>query len=111
MLTTFCRHLAIFSGVLSVGIGDAVASVVGSKHGVTKWPGSPKTYLGTAASVASQLAFAGLWAALYGPLDVADTLWVAASISAISVMEAVTEQVDNVVLPLTLFILLSFLQN
>ena len=104
------NHLAIYSGVLSVGIGDAVASVVGSMHGRTKWPGTFKTVEGTLASVAAQLAFVGLWAAAtHFEFNAVSVSVIVGSITISSVMEALTQQVDNLVLPLTLYIMLSFL--
>lgn len=39
--------LPALAGVLVLGIGDAVASLVGSYWGRHHWPGSPKTYEGT----------------------------------------------------------------
>jgi len=104
------NHLSIYSGVLSVGIGDAVASVVGSMYGRTKWPGTFKTVEGTLASVAAQLAFVGLWAAAtHFEFNAVSVSVIVGSITISSVMEALTQQVDNLVLPLTLYIMLSFL--
>ena len=104
------NHLALYSGVLSVGIGDAVASVVGSMHGRRKWPGTSKTVEGTATSVAAQLAFVGCWAAATAfDLNFVSVAVIVGSITASSVMEALTQQVDNLVLPLTLYIMLSFI--
>ena len=37
-LFTVCK-LAIFSGLLSVGIGDTMAAVVGTRFGSHKWAG------------------------------------------------------------------------
>lgn len=87
-----------------------MASVVGSTYGRRKWPGSPKTVEGTAASVAAQLAFVGLWAAAT-PFDLnfVSVAVIVTSVTASSVMEALTQQVDNLVLPLTLYIMLSFI--
>lgn len=31
--------LCLYSGVLSLGMGDAVASIVGQLYGKVKWPG------------------------------------------------------------------------
>jgi len=104
------RHLSIFSGVLSVGIGDAVASVVGSRLGQNRWRGTSKTVEGTVASLAAQLAFVVLWASLIW--DASCTLnfgFVVLAIGVSAVMEALTEQVDNVVLPVTLYLMLAFL--
>ncbi|CEP60836.1 dolichol kinase LALA0_S02e00716g [Lachancea lanzarotensis] len=40
-------------GVISLGLGDSLASIVGNRWGRHKWPGTNKTYEGTAAFVAA----------------------------------------------------------
>lgn len=56
------RRLAQFSGILSVGIGDSVASIIGSKMGTRKWPGTKRTLEGSIAGLIAQFMFiACLW--------------------------------------------------
>ena len=53
--------MALYSGVVSLGIGDTAAAVVGTLYGRHPWPGMKKTKEGTAAAVISQLlAFAAI---------------------------------------------------
>ena len=53
----FCAAAA---GLITVGVGDAMAAVVGTLVGGKQWPGSRKTLAGTLAGAASMLAC--LWA-------------------------------------------------
>jgi len=99
--TSAVRMLA---GVTAIGVGDSAASVVGSRMGRLKLPDSKKTVEGTAASVAAQLLY--LWMLEGAGVVVPELRWGAALIlpvAACAVVEALTEQVDNVVLPLILY--------
>ena len=51
------RHLAQLSGIISVGIGDSAASIVGSKIGIHKWPGKKRTLEGSLAGLTAQFLF------------------------------------------------------
>jgi dolichol kinase len=56
------RRLAQLSGIISVGVGDSAASIVGSKIGTLKWPGSKRTLEGSIAGLIAQFLFVGcLW--------------------------------------------------
>ncbi len=96
----------LLSGVLAVGVGDSAASVVGSSRlGRTRLPDSNKTWEGTAASVATQLAY--LWALQrigFIPLQQWTHLYIPIIIG--SLVEALTVQVDNLILPIVLFALM-----
>uniref|UniRef100_UPI00358FBC36 dolichol kinase n=1 Tax=Myxine glutinosa TaxID=7769 RepID=UPI00358FBC36 len=93
--------LAPYAGVLSVGLGDAVAALAGSSLGRIHWPGTSKTLEGTTFSLLTQLALALV---ILGPsLDV--VLPLAASLGLVCLLEAFTEQIDNMLLPLYLFAL------
>ncbi len=56
------RRLAQLSGIISVGIGDSAASIVGSKIGIRKWPGTKRTLEGSLAGLIAQFIFIScLW--------------------------------------------------
>ncbi|KAG7204890.1 hypothetical protein KM043_005288 [Ampulex compressa] len=99
--------LPLLSGVLTVGVGDTAASMVGSKWGSHKWPGSEKTVEGTIACVLSQ---AGLICGL-AYMGYVNSCWLLLrSLIAtiiISLVEAHTSQVDNLALPLSMYICLT----
>lgn len=52
--------LVLSSGIISLGVGDAAASVGGSFFGRTKWSGSEKSLEGTACSITAELLFIAL---------------------------------------------------
>ncbi|KAL4710944.1 hypothetical protein ACJJTC_017909 [Scirpophaga incertulas] len=88
------------AGVLSVGVGDSAASFFGSNYGSNKWPGSNRTYEGTLFNILSQVAM--VYALLLlGVLDSRNTI-IRTTLAAVvtSLVEAKTNQVDNLVLPL-----------
>jgi len=98
-----------FTGVLSLGIGDALASVVGKRIGHHRWcPGTPKTLEGSVAYILSVVLCAWvLRAATIVPTFSLVRYTVAVSLSA--VLEAVSMQNDNLTLPLYLWCLLVLL--
>lgn len=108
-LTDSAGHdlLKLSAGVLSVGIGDMVASIVGSKMGRHKWPGSVKSVEGTVANICSQILVVLAFVAL--KLVVLDSLkWAYVGVAVIlnALVEAYTTQVDNLVLPLLTYCIL-----
>ncbi|XP_053138564.1 dolichol kinase [Hemicordylus capensis] len=99
--------LAPYAGVLSVGIGDAVASIFGSTVGEIKWPGTKKTFEGTMTAIFAQIIAVAVILIFDSAVDLnASYSWILFSISLVSLLEAYTTQVDNLILPLYLQILL-----
>ena len=98
---------ALFSGVLSLGIGDAAASYVGSKYGRRKWPSGSKTVEGTLASMSAMLLFGALLH--YSGINVTFHLFKLAFACVLtSLLEAFTTQIDNLILPLFMYCLLLY---
>uniref|UniRef100_A0A8D2IL03 dolichol kinase n=2 Tax=Varanus komodoensis TaxID=61221 RepID=A0A8D2IL03_VARKO len=99
--------LVPYSGVLAVGVGDAVASIFGSTVGEIKWPGTKKTFEGTMTSIFAQIITVAVILIFDSTVDLnASYSWILACISLVSLLEAYTSQVDNLLLPLYLQILL-----
>ncbi|SPP74471.1 dolichol kinase [Drosophila guanche] len=98
--------LLLLSGILAVGVGDTAASVVGSKLGRNMWGNSSRSLEGTIAFVVSILLSVWLLEAT-GLLAMTQAKWFATIFAAINsaLVEAFTDQVDNLVLPLVFYIL------
>jgi len=79
-------------GCITIGIGDAAASIIGSTCGEYKLPNSDKTYEGTAASISLSILALLL-------LNMTSISHICAIVAA-SIYEAYTEQIDNLVVPL-----------
>ncbi|XP_043222281.1 dolichol kinase-like [Amphibalanus amphitrite] len=94
------QDLSLFAGVITVGIGDTVAAVVGSRYGRTRWPQSSKTIEGSLAAIAAQLLFC--YALDHtGYLYIGQEMWRAlcVAIGVTTLAEAFTAQADNLLLP------------
>ncbi|KAJ1727397.1 dolichol kinase, partial [Coemansia biformis] len=88
---------ACLAGVLALGVADTAASLVGLRLGRHRWPGSPKTIEGTAGFVLGLFAAASLVPAGGGPGPAARL----ALCAMLGLLEALTEQNDNLVVALT----------
>ena len=91
--------LLLLSGVLSIGIGDSFASIFGSKFGRTIIPQTQKSVEGMMASILAQVVFVKA-------LNMELNLVLVAGICAVSIVETLTTQVDNLVLPFVMYIVL-----
>ena len=91
--------LLLLSGVLSIGIGDSFASIFGSKFGRNIIPQTQKSVEGMMASILAQLVFVKA-------LNMELNLVLVAGICAVSIVETLTTQVDNLVLPFVMYIVL-----
>lgn len=100
--------LPLLAGVLSIGIGDTFASIAGSKIGKHKWPGGRKSVEGTVASIVAQAAFIYALNVLgYLPLNTRLMAVCGVAVIVNSLVEALTDQVDNLVLPIVTYIILA----
>ncbi|KAG5834526.1 dolichol kinase [Anguilla rostrata] len=98
--------LVPYAGVLSVGVGDTMASVFGSSMGEIRWPGTKKTMEGTATSIFAQIIAVAIFLIFDGAINLNTSYtWIVGSIALVSLLEAYTVQIDNLLLPLYLFIL------
>lgn len=89
-------HPSVWSGVLSIAVGDSMAALVGRAWGRLRWPGTHRTLLGSTASLLSQLAVWTPIARLEG------TRWSSGFLPILSgvLTEAYVGHIDNLVVPL-----------
>merc|ERR1719195_77485 len=97
--------LTLLSGVLSIGIGDAFASIIGSKCGRYRLLNTDKTLEGLAASIVSQFAFIKSLE-LFNLVSISQKIAVNLSIMIVSATEVITTQVDNIALPFLMYSLM-----
>ncbi len=97
--------MALLSGVLSLGVGDTAASLIGSRYGSHHWPGTSKTIEGTCAAVISQL-ITTVVLTTCAHVHFTRLAGILAAIITTSLLEAFTSQIDNVVLPVFMHTLL-----
>ncbi|KAJ2622258.1 dolichol kinase [Coemansia sp. RSA 1358] len=123
--------IACLAGVLSLGLADTAASLAGMKLGRVRWPGTAKTFEGTAGFVVSLFSAALLVEALASGISSQRAQQAAATndvivqeidnigpnsggtaigaigylilCTVLSVLEALTEQNDNLVVPLFMY--------
>ncbi|BFY98422.1 hypothetical protein BsWGS_01462 [Bradybaena similaris] len=107
LFSSHIAHVELYSGVLSLGVGDTVACVAGKAWGRNHWPGSKKTMEGTLCSILSQVAL--LLAGSYiGVVNLTSWWNVFVGICLSALVEAFTDQIDNLILPLVLYPFLCF---
>ncbi|CAG8576904.1 15571_t:CDS:10 [Funneliformis caledonium] len=102
--------LANISGIFTLGLGDAMASIIGRKYGRHRWPGSFKTIEGSIAFVV----FIMIGAVILN-LTASSNIWADSTqwfsyilvVSVIALLEAVTYQNDNLILPLFMWSLVN----
>lgn len=102
------RPLAPFAGILSLGIGDTMASMVGHKYGVLRWSKTgKKTIEGTAAGIMSVLAACSFLLPLLASTGYIQN-WSSLLLAVIAsgLLEAYTAQLDNAFIPLAFYSLL-----
>lgn len=107
--STESEIIPLLAGVLSVGIGDMFASVIGSKMGRFKWENSIKTVEGTLASIVAQGIFIyGLFLLELIHLDLKEAALCGIAVISNALVETFTDQVDNLVLPILTYIILMY---
>ncbi|XP_037952543.1 dolichol kinase [Teleopsis dalmanni] len=108
MANTGLPLLQLMSGLLATGVGDAAASVIGSKFGRSKWHHNSRSFEGTFAFIVSiMLSIIALYYADYIPMT--HPKWFISITATIitALVEAHTDQIDNLVLPLVFYTLIS----
>ncbi|KAG1882199.1 Fph type histidine kinase [Suillus subluteus] len=99
-------QLLQYTGILALGIGDALASIVGKRVGRHRWSStSSKTLEGSAAFVLSLVGCAWLLR-LCGLTEEFSTLRYSIVVTLSCVLEALSDQNDNLTLPLYMWSLL-----
>ncbi|TNY21389.1 dolichol kinase [Rhodotorula diobovata] len=102
------RGINRYTGVLVLGVGDSLASIVGKLVGRTRWPGTTKTLEGTAAFVSSVVLCAWLLR-LVGVVEPFSLPRYILGVTLAALLEAASAQNDNLVIPLYLWSVLSLL--
>mmetsp|Transcript_114857 Transcript_114857/g.179405 ORF Transcript_114857/g.179405 Transcript_114857/m.179405 type:complete len:169 (-) Transcript_114857:33-539(-) len=94
--------LIALSGVTVTGLGDAAASFCGITFGQHRWYGSKKTMEGTAAMIIAILVFQVLCLIVVGFHNLSPESWCKLAIAdvLVALLEARTDQIDNLFLPL-----------
>lgn len=103
------KPLAPFAGILSLGIGDTMASVAGYKFGSFRLRiNSKKTLEGTIAGIVSMFLACLVIHSIFMHLDFDITEWTSVIVAVLCTgfMEAYTTQLDNIFLPLIFYALL-----
>lgn len=100
------NSIAMLSGVLTLGAGDAAASIIGKKYGRHRWPALRKTIEGTIAFILAMML--GALTTMVFSNDSAKMHWTRFffSVVATGLLEAVSTQNDNLVIPVFMWCLI-----
>jgi dolichol kinase len=98
--------LILLSGVLCTGIGDAVASIIGSKFGKYHILNTNKTIEGFLASIWAQTIFIKILELLNLIVISQKKIEILFIIASVSIVEVMTTQVDNIALPFLMYSLM-----
>lgn len=91
---------AMMTGVLSLGMGDAAASIIGKKYGKHKWPASKKSIEGTVAFVLAMMLGEFIVKLIYHEGSVIRWKRFVVGVLCTGIMEAVSSQNDNLIIPI-----------
>ncbi|GAA5891239.1 hypothetical protein JCM6882_004632 [Rhodosporidiobolus microsporus] len=97
-----------FTGVLVLGIGDSLASIVGKLFGRTRWPGTSKTVEGTLAFIVS-VVFSAWFFRLIGIVESFSLPRYVLATTLAGLLEASSAQNDNLVIPIYMWSVVSLL--
>ncbi|KAE8672541.1 auxin-induced protein 6B-like [Hibiscus syriacus] len=95
------RPLTPFTGILTIGIGETMASMVGHKYGVLRWSKTGSTSTGIASVLAACLVLVPLLAST-GYILTQHWLPVLIAVTTSGLLEAYATQLDNAFIPLIL---------
>ncbi|CAH8267473.1 unnamed protein product [Arabidopsis lyrata] len=99
------RALSPFAGILSLGIGDTMASMVGHKYGVLRWSKTGRTAAGITSVMAVCFVLVPVLASMGYILS--QGWWsLLVAVTATGMLEAYTAQLDNAFIPLVYYSLL-----
>ena len=93
------KMAVLISGTVVLGVGDTAASIVGKKCGSVRWPDSMKTIEGTLAAIIATVAATELFLVMGGFSHQSHSVLLLSALL-VCILEATTEQVDNLFLPL-----------
>ena len=104
-------NIAQMSGLITVGIGDSFASLIGSRYGKHKIPGCNKKSLeGSFALLFSQIfIFLILYYLNLFSSDLKNIVLISICAVSTSIIEAITIDNDNIILPIIAYSFLKFL--
>jgi dolichol kinase len=97
--TQYDKILA-YMGLISLGVGDAMAAVVGSLYGKKTWKQSRKTYLGSISAFISMLVFSSIIIAIDPAVSFSSWRKVIITCLVLTVAEVMLDGNDNFTLPL-----------
>ena len=100
--------LILLSGVLCIGIGDAFASIIGSKFGKNHILNTSKSLEGFFASILSQIVFIKILE-LFQLIVISQKFSIYIVIMIVSAIEVITTQVDNIALPFLMYSLMRYI--
>ncbi|GAA5954161.1 hypothetical protein JCM21900_006948 [Sporobolomyces salmonicolor] len=97
-----------FTGVLVLGIGDSLASIVGKLVGRVRWPGTSKTVEGTGAFIVS-IVFCAWVLRVVGVVEHFSMARYVLAVTLSGLLEAASAQNDNLVIPIYAWSVVSLL--
>ena len=100
--TTFLQSVLPYAGVMTIGVGDACAALIGTGFGRVKLPGTHKTVEGLLGNIAGQALFMVLIGPYlkWGARGANDALILGSVMILSSLLEVYTQDIDNLIIPI-----------
>ena len=98
--------IKLYSGLIALGVGDSFASLIGCSYGHRKWPGSHRSVEGFVSYVSSCIVVFLVFLVCCTEFELSYQMIVFVS-SVSAAVESFTSHVDNLLLPIFMFILLT----